>query len=134
MQRRNTKQKQIILNEVQSRCDHPTADQIYESVRNIDKNISKGTVYRNLAVLSEENQIKSIELPEMNHYDLKTGNHNHFVCRKCGKVFDIDIKYDNSFDNTSFEDFQIDNHETVFKGLCPDCRNFNTNNNTEENV
>ncbi len=122
MQRRNTKQKQIILNEVQSRCDHPTADQIYEEARKRDVNISRGTVYRNLAVLSEENQIKSIELPQMNHYDLRTDNHNHFVCRKCGRVFDIDIEYDNSMDNRNFGGFMIENHETVYKGLCPECK------------
>lgn len=122
MQRRNTKQKQIILNEVQSRCDHPTADQIYEEARKKDKNISKGTVYRNLAILTEENQIKSIELPQMNHYDLRIENHNHFVCRQCGNVFDIDIEYDNSMDNRNFEGFMIESHETVYKGLCPECK------------
>ncbi len=122
MQRRNTKQKQIVLNEVQSRCDHPTAEQIYEAVKKKDKNISRGTVYRNLAVLAENNRIKNINLPEINHYDFRTDNHCHFVCRECRKVFDIGIEYDKSLDCRKLSDgFFIETHETFFRGVCPDC-------------
>lgn len=124
MNRRNTKQKQIILKELQSRYDHPTADEIYEAVKKKHENISRGTVYRNLGVLSEEHQIKNISLPQINHFDGRTENHYHFVCDKCGKVFDIDIEYDSSFDNKKLKSgFFIKTHETFFRGICPDCLN-----------
>ena len=50
---RNSKQRQIVLDAVRARCDHPSADQIYLDVRTTDAKISRGTVYRNLGILSD---------------------------------------------------------------------------------
>ena len=52
-QQRNTRQRQLVLDAVRARCDHPSADQIYLDVRAVDDRISRGTVYRNLKVLVE---------------------------------------------------------------------------------
>lgn len=126
IKRRNTKQRQLILDAVQSRCDHPTAEQIFLQVHEKDSQISLGTVYRNLDLLSKEGLIKGINLSEADRYDLKTENHNHFLCEKCGRVFDISIDYDNSLDSIKTpEGYEIRTHQTIFKGLCPDCLNKN---------
>ena len=47
-QQRNTRQRQLVLDAVRSRRDHPTAEQIYQSVHQVDAHVSRGTVYRNL--------------------------------------------------------------------------------------
>lgn len=126
MERRNTKQRQIILDAVQSRCDHPTADQIYEQVHKSNNKISVGTVYRNLDILAKEGKILDINLPEADHYDLRVDNHNHFICEKCGKVFDISVEYDESLDHKKTkEGFVVNSHQMVFKGLCPKCNKNN---------
>ena len=123
MDRRKTKQREIILNAVQSRCDHPTAEQIYEQVHQTDPKISMGTVYRNLSVLAEDEKIAAIKLPDADRFDLKTEPHNHFACEKCGRLFDIDVSYDFSLDNKSIcGGFLIRSHQTVFKGICPECQ------------
>ena len=121
MNRRNTKQKAIILDAVKSRCDHPTAEQIYNQVHEVDQKISVGTVYRNLDILSKQKDITNIKLFHADRYDLKTENHNHFICEKCGKVFDINIPYNTKLDNTKHDGFYISSHQTVYKGLCPKC-------------
>lgn len=121
MERRNTKQRALILDEVRSRCDHPTAEQIYNKVHKVDKKISVGTVYRNLDILSKQGEISDIKLSSANRYDLKTENHNHFICDKCGKVFDIDIPYNTKLDNKDYDGFYINSHQTIYKGLCPKC-------------
>lgn len=123
MDRRNTKQKEIVLNAVRSRMDHPKAEDIYNDVNKVDSKISLGTVYRNLDILEEEGKINEIVIPGANRYDLNLNLHNHFICEKCGKVFDISLKYDCSLDNiVSEEGFSIKSHQTVFKGLCKECR------------
>ena len=61
-QQRKSRQRQQILDAVQTRCDHPTADQIYLDVRAKDERISRGTVYRNLGVLSEDGQITNVKV------------------------------------------------------------------------
>lgn len=50
-QQRNTRQRQLVLDEVRSRRDHPTAEQIFQNVHALDPHISRGTVYRNLNLL-----------------------------------------------------------------------------------
>ena len=122
MNRRNTHQRQIVLDAVKSRCDHPSAEQIYQQVKSIDPNISLGTVYRNLAVLADEGLILDVKLAGADRYDLTTMPHNHFVCEHCKKVFDIDIPYEcnmDCFQNDS--GFLIHSHQTIFTGLCPEC-------------
>ena len=54
---RYSMQREIVLENVLSRKDHPTAEMIYEDVRETIPNISLGTVYRNLNLLSDEGKI-----------------------------------------------------------------------------
>ena len=44
MQRRNTRQRKLILEVVRSMNDHPTADEIYLAVHERDEHIGRGTV------------------------------------------------------------------------------------------
>ena len=128
MKRRNTKQKQIVLDVVRNRYDHPTAGQIYEDVCKVDPNISLATVYRNLLILVEEKQIREIELDGADRYDLTVDKHNHFECERCGRLFDIEIDYDHKLDNIKTENgFFITSHQTIYSGLCPDCQKENQN-------
>lgn len=123
MERRNTKQRQIILNAVRSRCDHPSAEQIYEQVSADDPKISRGTVYRNLQILVEQGDILAIRLPNADRFDLTTRKHNHFVCVKCGNLSDIGLEYDSNLDNDITEDgYMVLSHQTIFTGYCPECR------------
>ena len=48
-----SRQREAILEVLRSTDTHPTASWIYERVREKIPNISLGTVYRNLTVLSE---------------------------------------------------------------------------------
>lgn len=122
MERRNTKQRQMILEAVRSRCDHPSAEQIYNQVKAIDPNVSLATVYRNLSVLYEDGQIQEVLTPGADAFDLVTDKHNHLVCEKCGRIFDVDIDYDLTFDNkTTKNGFVVTSHQTIFRGLCPEC-------------
>ena len=53
MERRNTRQRQLVLDAVRELDDHPTADEVYLRVREKDEHVSRGTVYRNLHILVE---------------------------------------------------------------------------------
>ena len=48
-----SRQRESIKNQLMQRNDHPTADMIYTDIRKEYPNISLGTVYRNLALLSD---------------------------------------------------------------------------------
>ena len=126
MNRRNTIQKQIVLDVVNKRHDHPSAEQIYEDVVKAHPRISLATVYRNLSVLSDEGKILRISLSDSDRFDFNISKHNHFYCESCGKVYDVDFLYDESLDDMEISNgFYIRTHQTIFKGLCSNCLNKN---------
>lgn len=120
---RNTKQRKLVLDAVRSRCDHPTADEIFASVRELDSRISRGTVYRNLNILAENGDINHVKVPAADRYDLRTELHYHMFCTGCGAVADAPIPYDEDCDKAVTEKtgFKISRHRMIFEGLCPEC-------------
>lgn len=119
-----SRQRECILKNLQSRRDHPTADMVYESVQIEEPNISLGTVYRNLSVLTENGQILKISTgigPD--HFDGFTEAHNHFVCRKCGRVLDLDYVADEKIIAYASKNFngEIKGYDLQFYGTCEDC-------------
>lgn len=69
VQRRNTKQRKLVLDAVRQSYNHPTADEIYNAVRAQDDKISRGTVYRNLNLLADAGEILSIKTPGGSRFD-----------------------------------------------------------------
>lgn len=122
---RNSRQRQAILDAVSERCDHPTADQIYLDVRARDDKISRGTVYRNLGILSENGEITNVKVPSADRYDSRLDRHYHIFCTDCGRVFDAPLSYHAEYDGQIEEEtgFEISRHRMIFEGLCPDCKN-----------
>ena len=58
--RKYSKQRESIKQFLMTRTDHPTADTVYLNIRQAFPNISLGTVYRNLNLLSEMGEIMKI--------------------------------------------------------------------------
>ena len=89
--KRMTKQRKQILEVLKNTNTHPTADEIYEEVKKEIPNISLGTVYRNLNVLSEMDEIMILDYgSSYSRFDGNPKNHYHFKCEQCGKVFDLE--------------------------------------------
>ena len=118
-----SRQRELILEAVRERCDHPTADQIYLDVRAKDDKISRGTVYRNLGILSENEEITNVKVPSADRYDLRKDRHYHIFCTSCGRVFDAPMNYCEQYDEQIEKEtgFKISRHRIIFEGLCPEC-------------
>jgi Fur family peroxide stress response transcriptional regulator len=55
-------------------------------------------------------------------YDGDTHPHPHFICRKCGQVFDLmGLPMPVSPSREEADGFVIDEAQLYYKGLCPDC-------------
>lgn len=123
-QQRNTKQRRLVLEAVQSHNDHPTADRIYMDVREKDGKISRGTVYRNLSVLEEGKEITHVKVPAADRYDFRLDNHYHIICTCCGAVCDAPIGYKEKYDRMIEQEtgFCIERHRTIFEGICSECQ------------
>jgi Fur family transcriptional regulator, peroxide stress response regulator len=125
MNRRDTKQREAILQILKNNRSHPTADQIYDLIRKDIPNISKGTVYRNLQVLREDGTISELNLNgTLGRYEEKRVRHYHFRCEQCGRVFDLDEPVNSEIDKRVAErtGFKVISHQTEFQGLCRECQ------------
>lgn len=121
---KHSKQREGILNNLRSRRDHPTADMVYYSMREEYPNISLGTVYRNLSLLAEQGDILKISSGNgPDHFDGFTNPHNHFICKSCGNVIDMDYTFSNNIIEDASLGFQgeIDTYELLFYGKCQNC-------------
>lgn len=124
MQRRNTKQRTLILDIVRVHGDHPTAEDIYRDVHEQNPKVSRGTVYRNLNLLEETGDIISIEVPGGNRFDRRCDPHAHVICCSCGAVCDAMVEHDHTVDGMAERQtgYIITRHETLFYGICPSCQ------------
>ncbi len=119
-----SRQRESIKNFLMSRCDHPTAEVIYRSLRKDFPNISLGTVYRNLALLTELGEIQTISTGEgPDRFDGNVAPHYHFQCRGCGALMDLQMQSLEHINLLAQHEFsgEIDGHSVFFYGRCRDC-------------
>jgi len=131
---RETKQRNAILGFLRNTRSHPTADQIYETVRKSIPNISKGTVYRNLQVLIDNGIVSALDIRgTLSRYEIKQEAHYHFRCEACGRVYDVDEPVDTGLDGriSRRTGFFVSGHQTEFRGRCADCHRPSLNNQKE---
>ena len=104
----------------------------------VSPRISRGTVYRNLKLLSETGGILHMEMPDADRFDWRNDRHYHLRCTGCGRVIDVPIGYREDLDQALAEQtgYLMVFHHTTFEGLCPACRESGEQKNqtTGENV
>lgn len=125
MERRHTIQKDMVLEAVQNLHSHATADEVYDYIRASHPTIGKGTVYRNLKVLSQEGSIRRIEIPNApDRFDHRLDKHYHARCLRCHRTFDVDTAPlpDLMQQIRDFGGFDYQGVQVMFYGICPDCQ------------
>lgn len=120
-----SRQRQVIYDFLMTRKDHPTADVVYMNVRQEYPNISLGTVYRNLTLLTDMGMIQRLRVGDgVDHFDADTSRHHHFVCSGCGGVTDLKLRASDKILETIPLDFdgEIEGCVTYFYGTCGKCK------------
>ena len=118
-----SRQREAVLNVLCSTKCHPTAAWIYENVRKVLPNISLGTVYRNLAALSEEGVILSLSVGDgYEHFDGNSAPHTHLHCKRCGKIYDAPLKQDILSGTANENDFSSETTVYIVYGVCSKCK------------
>lgn len=119
-----SRQREAIKDFLATRKDHPTADTVYLNVKEEFPNISLGTVYRNLTLLSDIGEILRLRVGDgVDHFDFTVDPHYHFICMSCGSVIDLEMDSIDSINDTAGAGFtgQVEGHVTYFYGTCNDC-------------
>lgn len=103
---------------------HPTAVQIYNTVRKVLPRTSLSTVYRNLGILVDQGKIRAVKGAGSEiHYDHNTGAHNHIECTVCGRVCDVhmDPVDIDTMNPETVSNFIVMEVRMNILGICPEC-------------
>ena len=124
---RNTKQRQVILEELQKLKTHPTPAELYGLVRRRLPRISLGTIYRNLEQLAQHQVITKLELgANGSRFDADLHQHYHVRCTACGQIDDLPQSSvqlgRQKVAKKSPNGYEITGQHLEFIGLCPACR------------
>ena len=120
-----TVQRRAILENLSSRTDHPTADQIYAAIQDRIAGVSRTTVYRVLETFVQLGLAQKISNPEAKaRFDADTSRHHHATCLECEKIIDIDgsVLPDIDLSRVDLKGFEVFDCSVVAVGLCKDCR------------
>lgn len=125
MEKRNTIQKELVLDAVRSLQNHAAADEVYAFIAKDHPSIGKATVYRNLNILAEDGEIRKVGIPDgSDRYDHMLKEHYHVKCINCNHVFDVDMDVVPDL-KTYIHDthgIQFLSYEILFKGVCSACQ------------
>lgn len=101
---------------------HPTAQVVYEEVSKNHPHISKGTVYRNLGILSELGKILRISMGDgVDRYDDNISFHGHLICKDCKQLFDVKLGELVDVSEMTVAGFIVDSQAIIMHGTCPSC-------------
>ena len=119
------RKRDAILNCVRSTRSHPSAEWVYEHVRQEVPDISLATVYRNLALFKEQGLITSVATVKgIERFDGNTEPHVHFICTECNDVADLhQLQVPQSLNEEAESSIgcRVQTCHLCFTGLCRDC-------------
>lgn len=123
MQERQTKQKQVIYEALQT-LDHPTATEVYGYVHEGYPTVSRATVFRVLGGFASSGRALELRLAGNEvRYDYNVQPHFHARCVCCGRISDVQVEGLPAKGLRAYacNDFAIEGYAVEFHGKCKDC-------------
>ena len=120
---RVTPQRLVILRELRRRGHHATAEEVHRAVDGELPGMATPTVYATLDLFVELGLARRIDTSTAALYDARLDPHQHAVCRRCGRVQDVDGKIRAGAVIRAAEEagFQAQGAELIISGVCAEC-------------
>ena len=124
---KSSKNRDAVLEVLKGTKTHPSADWIFEKVKEVNPNIGIATVYRNLKTLLEQKEIFKVDVGDgLDHYDAQIDvKHDHTYCTACGAIGDIDAISTSSLKEFAKNKFSAESYSLVLFGKCEKCQRGN---------
>jgi len=120
-----TPQRRAILRHLADRGGHWTAAEVLESLTGEFPLASRATVYSTLALLRDLGVLADVPAPGPGgeaRYDANPEPHQHFVCRRCGRLRDVPLDWFPVVIPAGVAtDFSVERYRIVAEGLCGAC-------------
>jgi Fe2+ or Zn2+ uptake regulation protein len=121
---RVTSQRLLILRALRAHGTHARAEEIHRAVHDELPGTSTPTVYASLDLMVELGLARKLDVGlGTSLYDARTEPHEHTVCRRCGRVEDLDLELDRAplMRAAGAGGFRPDAANLVITGLCAPC-------------
>lgn len=113
-----THQRIVVFQAIMGSDKHPTAEQIFELLKEKNPSISLATVYKTLETFVDNQMINKVSTPQGTmRYDARTDNHNHIYISNTNEILDYEdeelkeilLNYLNkkNFSNLNITDFKL---------------------------
>ena len=121
---RMTESRKAIMSALCGARWHPTADEVYLTVRKVVPRVSLATVYRNLDFLAKAGMIRTVAVAgEQRRYDGSLSEHHHIRCSVCGRIDDVDLVHPLNISEllSNDERYDVQGYTLCFVGVCKEC-------------
>jgi Fur family ferric uptake transcriptional regulator len=121
---RQTRQRDAIFRVIEETSGPLPVEEIHQRAQKLLPRLGIATVYRALKLMLESQQIQQINMPsgETRYESAHLGHHDHFQCRLCHKVFDLQVcPLKLRAGATLPGGFVVEGHEMTLFGLCAGC-------------
>ena len=125
--RRQTKQRNAILNSMLSARGPLSVAEIHEKAGREIPRLGIATVYRAIKALSDAGKIKAAQLPgeEPRYEPASRGHHHHFRCLSCKQIFDLEICPVGLPPGTRLPGgYTVEEHHLTLYGRCSECLSY----------
>jgi len=126
-----TPQRLAVYRHLVGAAAHPSADELYATIRRELPTLSLATVYKTLERLSRLGVVRRVSRAgARSRWDAGPESHHHLVCIECGKVSDVlDARLDAMQGRARMlagrRGFEVTSHVVDIFGRCADCRRRN---------
>ena len=117
-----TPQRLAILRALDGDETHPTAQELYDRLRDEFPTLSVATVYNTLSALTRLSRCKPLELGGPVRFDPNVSAHDHAVCERCGRIRDVSLQPSAAGEaSDQLSGFRVRRVERIYRGLCAQC-------------
>jgi Fe2+ or Zn2+ uptake regulation protein len=115
-----TPQRLMIYEALEADTSHPSAEAVFERIRQKMPTVSLTTVYKTLNELVAIGELRRFDVNGVSHFDPRTDAHAEAVCLRCNAIQDVEFR--GAPTAPAVQGFEIVGQTQTFYGYCESCR------------
>jgi len=121
-----TPQRMAVAEFLSRSKNHPTVDEIHRTIQQRYPTMSVATVYSTLKLLKELGEIQELSIRKRGKacFDPNPNIHHHLLCRKCGRIVNIEIDYPSNcpiMEKENINGCKVEEMQAYLYGICSEC-------------
>jgi len=121
-----TPQRMAVAELLSRSKNHPTVDEIHRAIQKRYPTMSVATVYSTLELFKEFGEVQELSIRKRGKacFDPNPDLHHHLLCRKCGKILDIEFEHPSNcpiMGKESINGCKVEEVQAYLYGICSEC-------------